>query len=159
MWFIYPYSSGLFPCHLDDWKHDDVIKWKHYPRYWSFVRGIHRSPVNSPDKGQWRGALVFSLICVWINAWVNNRKAGDLRRHRAHNDIIMYRTTTKHNKARTMCIYYGGTTPLHFRNRFDPLVSKMFSKIWNTANPREGWRYKTLIWLWCFYKPTNYEWM
>ena len=46
--------------------HDDVIKWKHFPRYWPFVRGIHRSPVNSPHKGQWRGALMFSLICVWI---------------------------------------------------------------------------------------------
>ena len=42
--------------------HDDVIKWKHFPRYWPFVRGIHRSPVNSPNKGQWRGALMFSLI-------------------------------------------------------------------------------------------------
>ena len=31
--------------------HDDVIKWKHFPRYWPFVRGIHRSPVNSPHKG------------------------------------------------------------------------------------------------------------
>ena len=37
--------------------HDDVIKWKHFPRYWSVVRGIHRSPVNSPHKGQWRGAF------------------------------------------------------------------------------------------------------
>ena len=43
--------------------HDDVIKWKHFPRYWPFVRGIHRSPVNSPHKSQWRGALMFSLIC------------------------------------------------------------------------------------------------
>ena len=40
-------------------QHDDVIKWKHLPRYWPFVRGIHRSPVNSPHKGQWRGALMF----------------------------------------------------------------------------------------------------
>ena len=39
--------------------YDDVIKWKHFPRYWPFVRGIHRSPVNSPHKGQWRGALMF----------------------------------------------------------------------------------------------------
>ena len=69
--------------------HDDVIKWKHFPRYWPFVRGIHRSPVNSPHKGQWRGALMFSLICAWINEWVNNREAGDLRRHRAHNDVIL----------------------------------------------------------------------
>ena len=44
--------------------HDDVIKWKHFPRYWPFVREIHRSPVNSSHKGQWRGALMFSLICA-----------------------------------------------------------------------------------------------
>ena len=68
--------------------HDDVIKWKHFPRYWPFVRGIHRSPVTSPHKDQWRGALAFSLICAWINVWVNNREAGDLRRHRAHYDVI-----------------------------------------------------------------------
>ena len=64
--------------------HYDVIKWKHFPSYWPFVRGIHRSLVNSPHKGQWRGALMFSLICAWIKGWVNNCEAGDLRRHRAH---------------------------------------------------------------------------
>ena len=69
--------------------HDDVIKWKHFPCYWLFVRGIHRSPVNSPHKGQWRGALMLSLICVWINDWVNNREAGALRRYRAHYDVIV----------------------------------------------------------------------
>ena len=41
-------------------------------------------PVNSLHKGQWRGALMFSLICVWISDWVNNREAGDLRRYRGH---------------------------------------------------------------------------
>ena len=56
-------------------KHDDVIKWKHFPRYWPFVRGIHRSPVNSPHKGQWCGALMFSLIYAWINDWVNNKQS------------------------------------------------------------------------------------
>ena len=67
--------------------HDDVIKWKHFPRYWPFVRGIHRSPVNSPQKGQWHRALIFSLMRVWINGCVNNREAGDLRRYRAHYDV------------------------------------------------------------------------
>ena len=67
--------------------HDDVIKWERFPRYWPFVRGIQRSPVNSPNKGQWRGALMFSLICAWINDWVNNCEAGDLRRHRGHYDV------------------------------------------------------------------------
>ena len=69
--------------------HDDVIKGKQFPRYWPFVRGIHRSPVNSPHKGQWRGALIFTLICARINGWVNNREAGDLRRHCAHHDVIV----------------------------------------------------------------------
>ena len=82
-------QSTTKPCH------DDVIKWKHFPRYWPFVRGIHRLPVNSPHKAQWRGALMFSLICAWINAWVNNREAGDLRRHRTHCDVIV------------MYIFYG----------------------------------------------------
>ena len=76
-------------------RHDDVIKWKHFPRYWPFVQGLHRWPVNSPHKGQWRGALVFSLICAWINGWVNNGEAGDLRRHRAHYDVtVMDKITT-----------------------------------------------------------------
>ena len=69
--------------------HDDVIKWKHFPRHWRFVRGIHRSPVNSPHKGQWRGALMFSLISIWINGWVNNREAVDSRRYRAHYDVTV----------------------------------------------------------------------
>ena len=47
-------------CDLCD-DHDDVIKWKHFPRYWTFARRIHRSPLNSPHKGQWRGALMFSM--------------------------------------------------------------------------------------------------
>ena len=67
------------------WRH----QMKAFPRYCPFMRGIHRSPVNSPHKGQWRGALMFSLICVWINGWENNREAGDLRRHRTHYDVIV----------------------------------------------------------------------
>ena len=51
--------------------------------------GVHQSPVNSPHKRQWRGALMFSLICAWINSWVNYREASDLRCHHAHYDIIV----------------------------------------------------------------------
>ena len=69
--------------------YDDVTKWKHFPRNWPFVRGIHQSPVNSLHKGQWRGALMFCLIYAWINGWVNNREAGDLRRHRVHYDVTV----------------------------------------------------------------------
>ena len=36
--------------------------------------GIRRSSVNSPHTNQWRGALMFSSICVWTNGWVNNQQ-------------------------------------------------------------------------------------
>ena len=32
---------------------------------------------------------MFSLVCVWINGWVNNGEAGDFRRHRAHYDVTV----------------------------------------------------------------------
>ena len=65
--------------------HDDVIKWKHFPRYCPFVRRIYPSPVNS----QWRRASMFSLICAWTNSRANNGGPGDLRHHRSHYDIIV----------------------------------------------------------------------
>ena len=80
--------------------YDDVIKWKHFPRYWPFVRGNHRSPVNSPHKGQWRGALMFTLICTRINGWVYNCEAGDLRRNFAHYDVIVMTMALNRNKRR-----------------------------------------------------------
>ena len=46
--------------------HDDVIKWKHFSRYWPFVRGIRRSPVNSPHKVK-RG---FDLS---LNKWLSKQ--------------------------------------------------------------------------------------
>ena len=67
--------------------HDDVIKWKYLPHYWPFVWGIQRSPVNFPHRGQWRGSLMFSLICAWTDTWANSRGPGDWRWHRAHYDI------------------------------------------------------------------------
>ena len=70
----------------------NVTWWRHQMETFSALlaicTGIHRSPVNSPHKGQWCGALMFSLICVWINGWVNNREAGDLRRYHDHCDFI-----------------------------------------------------------------------
>ena len=76
-------STLLILWHISWWRH----QWKHFPRNWPFVWGIHRSSVNSPHKGQWRGALMSSLICAWIDVRVNNRESGDLTRHRAHYDV------------------------------------------------------------------------
>ena len=61
---------------------------KEIPRYWPFVREIHRSPVNSPHKGPWHDALCF-LWSAWINGWANNREAGNLRRYRTHYDVTV----------------------------------------------------------------------
>ena len=89
-------------------RHRPYIWWRHqmetFPRYWPFVRGIHRSLgdwpfvrgihrplVDSPHKGQWRGALMFSLIFAWTYGWPSNQDAGDLRRHRAHYDVTVMR--------------------------------------------------------------------
>ena len=69
--------------------HDNVIKWKHFPRYWPLVRGSHWPSVNSLYKGQWREAFMLSFICAWINGWVNNLETGDLRRHRAHYGVTL----------------------------------------------------------------------
>ena len=74
--------------------HDDVIKWKHFPRYWPFARGIHRSPVNSPHKGQWRGALMFSWICA-LNKRLSKQSRGwwyetPSRSLWRHCNVVMY---------------------------------------------------------------------
>ena len=87
------YGTRKSKCHLRFLMrfklHDDFIKWKHFPRYWPFMRGIHRSLMNSPQKVQWCGALMFSLICACTNGWVNNQDAGDLRCHCAHYDVTV----------------------------------------------------------------------
>ena len=86
VWLIVCWWSGS--CIVMKHFHDD-IKWKCFPRYWPFARGIHGSPVNSPHRGQWHGASMFPLICAWINGWVNNREAGDLRCHHTHYDVTV----------------------------------------------------------------------
>ena len=55
----------------------------------AFVSGIHQSPMNSPNRGLWHGALMFSLIGSWTNGWVNNRDVGDLKRYRTLYDVIV----------------------------------------------------------------------
>ena len=83
LWRRYIYNDFLIGLGLAETRitHDNVIKWKHFPRYWPFVRGIHRSPVNPPRKGQWCGPLMLSLIYAWINWWFES--------HRAHNDVTV----------------------------------------------------------------------
>ena len=67
---------------------DDVIKWKYLPRYWPFVGGIHRWPAPRPETRS------FDVFCAWINGWVNDSEAGDLRRHHTHNDVTVMQLMT-----------------------------------------------------------------
>ena len=115
IWHVHPVSDDNSRCRLGAARHSTNVSclagpvcissyrptqderarilWRHqmeiFPRYWSFVRWIHRSPVNSSHKGQWRGALMLSLICARINGWVNNREVVDFRRYRTHYDVIV----------------------------------------------------------------------
>ena len=103
-----PYRNGLLPIRklrifflsvfLFDslrWRHtnhDYVIKWKHFPRYWPFVRGIHLwIPRTKASDAELR---CFLWSAPWIDGWVNNRKAGNLRRQRAHYDVIVINVMT-----------------------------------------------------------------
>ena len=99
IWLVVIKASGCV-------HHDDVIKWKHFSCYWPFVRGIPRSPVDSSYKGQWCGALMFSLICALTSSWAHNQDAGDLRRHRAHYDVTVMLSNKELNVS-TWCVLYG----------------------------------------------------
>ena len=76
--------------------------WRHQMETFSASLALYAGnspvPVNSPHKCQWRGALMFSLICAWINDWDNNHEAGDLRCHRGHYDVnLMQRLHCKYS--------------------------------------------------------------
>ena len=81
------FTSGSIWCHRS--MHYDVIKWKHFPSNWPFVRGIHRSRWIPHTKTSDAELWCFVFMCVWINGWVNNREAGDLRLHCGHCDVII----------------------------------------------------------------------
>ena len=78
-------NDGEKPAPDYSMSHKLCTWWRHQMETFSALLAIsaRSSPVTG-DKGQWRGALMFSLICTWIDGWVNNREACDLRRHRAH---------------------------------------------------------------------------
>ena len=77
-------------------------QWRHRMETFSALlaicEGIHRSPVDSPHTRQWRGALIFCLICDWTNGWANNRDTGD------YDVTAMKQTPTNNDQTRTACI-------------------------------------------------------
>ena len=110
--------------------HDDVIKRKHFP---------HHRPLDSPHEGQWRGALMFSLICAWINRWVNNGEVGDLRRHRTHYDVTVMRWPMPCKASHKIVPRHIGTTHVKF------VISKYFQYSRLLSMSRAPWRTVLLL--------------
>ena len=84
-------NNGLSPVgrNVYAWRPEIATKinenawWRHQMEISSALLALceGNSPITGEfpsQKGQWREALMFSLICTWVN----NRSAGDLRRHR-----------------------------------------------------------------------------
>ena len=134
-------SAAIMTTECVVWYHDNVSGitelvspwWRHQMETFSALLalwGIHWSPVNFPHKGQWCRALMYSLICAWINSWVNNGKAGDLRHHCAHYDItVMSTQSVKYNH--------------HLANQYLATWFKTRTHIWwnfiNTYDGSEEW--------------------
>ena len=135
--FVFVMNSVFGHLHFASW-------WRHlmetFPALLALCVGIHRSPVNSPHKGQWGGALIFSLTCAWTNGSVNNRDVGDLRRHRAHYGVIVYRF-----------IYHWITRSWHFHYTFMVQYEKKHATSIKTI---EGAR-RCLYHLWL----NSYQWL
>ena len=103
LWEGNPPVTDRFPLH------DDVIKWKHFPRYWPFVRGIHRSGDFPAQRPVTRRFDLFFFICARINDWVNNREAGDLRRYRGHYDVtVMHKRLATRKFDVILCAWMNG---------------------------------------------------
>ena len=96
--------------------------------------------VNSPHKGQWRGALMFSLICAPMNGWVNNHEAGDLRRHRCHYDGIVIN-------------YYWPDANRNVREEVQRITTNQHDQARiKTMKNELTWRLKSTAQLWCVKK-------
>ena len=98
--------------------HAEVTKWEHFPRNWLFVRWIQRPAVDSHRKCQWHGALMFSLICTWVN----NRDAGDLRCRRAHYDVTV---TVQAHETQFITIYNNTGERNHMRMGYSRWIPSM----------------------------------
>ena len=118
-------------------------------------------PVNSPHKCQWRGALMFTLICARINDWVNNREAGDLRRHRGHYDVnimcrrnvdistkfhhSMHRKSSKWQQYRPLSVHHNNAMNLSKHECNQNQNKQIWNKITFSCTPignnKMHWRY------------------
>ena len=100
------------------------------------MRGIHRSPVNSPHKGQWPGALMLSLIWAWTKGSENHPDAGDLRHHHTHYEITIMSFTAFRRYNQPFRVIHDKIEQLSCHTKFynDHLV-----RVWMTATQYAHW--------------------
>ena len=90
-------------------EHDDVIKWKHFPRYWAFVWGIHRSPLNSPQRPVARSFDVFydlrlnKRLSKQARRWWFEMPSRSLWRH--CNEIAIWRGRFGEARLLNLCLW------------------------------------------------------
>ena len=135
--------------------------WRHQMETFSALLALcaGNSPVtvNSPHKGQWRGALMFSLICVWINSWVNNREAGDLRRRHGHYDasVMCSAISGKCHRFFWKCSCYSCISSKQNSIMIFAVVFEMFCFCFTgelyRGYPRCRWLFRRII--------RNYKWL
>ena len=84
---------GYNTAHITKFYEFEKSWWRHQMETFSALLTLcaGNSPVSCefPSQRSVTRSLDVSLICAWINAWVNNREAGDLRLHRGHYDVIV----------------------------------------------------------------------
>ena len=104
--YLYPqnWTTYSFWCPAVEWKvlmmtssNENIF------RVTGHLCGEFTGPGEFPTQRPVTRIFDVSLICVWINGWINNREAGDLRRYRAHSDVIV------------MCCGYSFCEPLPLR--------------------------------------------
>ena len=154
-----PWKTSILPWRVCCRGQSRVVSpwWRHQIETFSallaFVRWIHRLPENSPPKGQWRGALMFSWICAWIHGWVNNRDAGDLRHHRVHYEVTVMSHTTdcfSHLGRATDCIL---TAPNHYVHKWWPIIKEfLWYYTYNTFTQDTSHK-----WVFADYAPTRFS--
>ena len=113
-----------------------VSWWRHQMgKYFASLglgEGNHRSPVDSPDKSQWRGALIFSVICAWTNGWASNRDTGDLRRNRVHYDANLTLNCNANTSVESIWMVYNNWVCIWE-------VCESCACIWEVCKDKDTW--------------------
>ena len=116
VWWLVVSNCATYVIHFttqiqwpQSWHHDNSLVTA-LQMYIGWFAPVHLDtlPVNSPHKGQWRGAFMFSLICAWISGWTNSSDAGDLRSHRAYYDVIVMPWSIHYKRNASFMVAYLG---------------------------------------------------